>query len=79
MSYASESDPTPTCDEVLTACDEAVKALEKEVLLQKLLNGTRAEEIERLRKREDNYEQNKWLWLGAGLIVGIAGGVYLSK
>lgn len=69
----------PTCDEVLAACDKAVGALEHEVNILKDLNAIRAEEIDRLRAREDAWQTNRWLWLGAGLLVGVAGGVYLSK
>jgi hypothetical protein len=78
-SYANENNDAPTCDEVLTACDEAVKALEKEVLTLKDLNALRADEVARLREREDTLERNKWIWLGAGLLVGVLGGVYVSN
>lgn len=70
---------TPTCDEVLAACDKAVNALEHEVNILKDLNAIRAEEIDRLRSREDSWQTNRWIWLGAGLLIGVAGGVYLSK
>ena len=73
------SNERPTCDEVLKLCDNAVNALEAEVYILKDLNQGRKNEIERLRKREDSWSSNRWLWLGAGLLIGVAGGVYLAK
>lgn len=75
----TENNGGPTCDEVLQACDNAVNALEAEVLVLKDLNQIRKDEITRLRDNEDSWARNKWLWVGAGLIVGLAGGVYLTK
>lgn len=69
----------PSCDEVLTLCDNAVNALEAEVYILKDLNNDRKQEIERLRKNEDAWKTNRWLWLGVGILAGAAGGIYLAK
>ncbi len=68
-----------TCDEVLKSCDKALEDSRKEVEILQGLNKIRREEIERLRYNDDTWVRSRALWLGLGVLAGLAGGVYLAK
>ncbi len=68
-----------SCDEVLKSCDKALESSRDQVEVLQGLNKIRREEIERLRHNDDTWVRSRALWLGLGIVAGLAGGVYLAK
>ena len=68
-----ETSPAPTCDQVLEKCDLAVTELEEVVADQHRLVLHLKADVYSLEQEASRWYKNKWLWMGAGLLVGVAG------